>query len=399
MPLCTLSPQVKKEVTMPLLNVIDDGPGVPIESLLGRCVAVLGVRGSGKTNTATVLIEELLGRGIPLTIVDIEDEYWGLLELYDVVVVGYTEHCHVAASPRQAPALARMSIEKGVPVILSFLEHPKDEMFAFLHNYLREIWRAEAKLRRPYFVVLEEAHEFVPLHGTTRATETVERMSLRGRKRGISMILVSQRSAAVRKNVLTQADAYFLHRVTHPTDTSVYKAIVSRPAAEVQRFLDGGRVGQAMMLLDGSWSVVQVREQRCYHSGYTPSLNWVDPGLELRNASALVEAARSAIGGEREDVDPREALVQSLSGEFKQALGANERLQAENAKLRAELARASRLRLEFPPDLTLQVGRMIVCSHAQGTAFDFKPMNKNGRKRSKQTPDAQMGMFEEDDDA
>ena len=381
---------------MPLLNIIKGGPGVPLEDLLGRCVAVLGVRGSGKTNTTTILVEELLTNAIPLTIVDIEDEYWGLLEAHDVLVVGYTEHCHLAASPRQAPALARLSVQHGVPVILSFLDHPKAEMHEFLDAYVRTLWREEAKLRRPYFVVIEEAHEFVPLHGTTPVAETVERMTLRGRKRGLATILVSQRSAAVRKNVLTQADAYFLHRVTHPTDQGVYRQIVAKPTEWVKGFLDRARVGRAMMMLNGRWSVVQVREQHCWHAGYTPGLEWVNPDLRapsLREPASFIEAFREALGEEEAQMDPHEALIRGLSAELARAEAAIEKFQTENEKLRRELVRASRIRLEFPPDLTLQVARLIVCSAVQGTAFDLKPTNNDGRKQSKQAPDLQTKMF------
>ncbi len=38
-------------------------------SLVGKSAALLGITGSGKTNTAAVLIEELLSSGLPLTIV------------------------------------------------------------------------------------------------------------------------------------------------------------------------------------------------------------------------------------------------------------------------------------------------------------------------------------------
>ena len=381
---------------MPLLNIIKGGPGVPLEDLLGRCVAVLGVRGSGKTNTTTILVEELLTNAIPLTIVDIEDEYWGLLEAHDVLVVGYTEHCHLAASPRQAPALARLSVQHGVPVILSFLDHPKAEMHEFLDAYVRTLWREEAKLRRPYFVVIEEAHEFVPLHGTTPVAETVERMTLRGRKRGLATILVSQRSAAVRKNVLTQADAYFLHRVTHPTDQGVYRQIVAKPTEWVKGFLDRARVGRAMMMLNGRWSVVQVREQHCWHAGYTPGLEWVNPDMKvpsLREPASFIKAFEEALGEEKAQIDPREALLMGFSTELACAEAAIEKLQSKNEKLRRELARASKIKLEFPPDLTLQVAKLIVCSTVQGSAFDLKPTNNNGRKRPKQATDPQTKMF------
>ena len=45
------------------------------QTLVGRGIAVLGITGAGKTNTAAVLIEELLSNDLPLTIVDIEGEY------------------------------------------------------------------------------------------------------------------------------------------------------------------------------------------------------------------------------------------------------------------------------------------------------------------------------------
>ena len=56
------------------------------QDLVGRSIAMLGITGSGKTNTAAVLIEELLSNGLPLTIVDIEGEYWGLKEKFEVLV-------------------------------------------------------------------------------------------------------------------------------------------------------------------------------------------------------------------------------------------------------------------------------------------------------------------------
>ena len=388
---------------MPVLNILEDSSGVPLEDLMGRCVAVLGVRGSGKTNTATVLVEELLRHNVPLTVIDIEDEYYGLLEHHDMLVVGYSEHCHMAASPRQAPALARMSVQKGVPIILSFLEHPKAEMFGFLDAYLKTLWQEEAQLRRPYFVVTEEAHEFVPLHNTTPVTETVERMTLRGRKRGLATILVSQRSAAVRKNVLTQADAYFLHRVTHPTDTDVYRQIVAKPADWVKRFLNNAQVGQAMMMINGQWRVVTVREQDCFHAGYTPGADWVNPDLgepALREPVAFIEAFREALGDEEAQLDPQQALVQGLAVELARAEAAIENLKGENERLRGELARASRIRVEFPEDAVFHVGRMVVASAIQGDVSSLNGFERksNDRGSGRKPPREQLAMFGQDDD-
>lgn len=50
---------------------IASGVQLDINAFIGKSVALLGITGSGKTNTAAVLIEELLGQGLPMTIVDI----------------------------------------------------------------------------------------------------------------------------------------------------------------------------------------------------------------------------------------------------------------------------------------------------------------------------------------
>jgi DNA helicase HerA-like ATPase len=60
------------------LDIATPDLSLEVQAFVGRSVAVLGITGSGKTNTAAVLIEELLTQGLPMTIVDIEGEYWGL---------------------------------------------------------------------------------------------------------------------------------------------------------------------------------------------------------------------------------------------------------------------------------------------------------------------------------
>lgn len=59
------------------LKLADNLP-LPAE-LAGRRTAVFGISGSGKSNTATVLIENLLHAGEQVVLVDPKGEGWGLL--------------------------------------------------------------------------------------------------------------------------------------------------------------------------------------------------------------------------------------------------------------------------------------------------------------------------------
>jgi DNA helicase HerA-like ATPase len=48
----------------------------------------LGKSGSGKSNSASVVVEELLDDGYPVLIVDVDREYFGLKEEYELLHLG-----------------------------------------------------------------------------------------------------------------------------------------------------------------------------------------------------------------------------------------------------------------------------------------------------------------------
>lgn len=49
---------------------------LPIDAVT-ETFAILGIRGSGKTNTAGVIAEELLANGQQVVVVDPTDSWWG----------------------------------------------------------------------------------------------------------------------------------------------------------------------------------------------------------------------------------------------------------------------------------------------------------------------------------
>lgn len=130
------------------------------QTLVGRSIAVLGITGSGKTNTAAVLIEELLSNDLPLTIVDIEGEYWGLKERFEILVAGRSEHAELEIGPENAGKLAEISVKRGISVILDLSDFTQEESYEFLLEYFKSLWTTSSVTRQPYQIVLEEAHEF-----------------------------------------------------------------------------------------------------------------------------------------------------------------------------------------------------------------------------------------------
>ena len=276
------------------LNISKD-LNLDLETLIGQCISILGIRGSGKSNTAGVIFEELLSNNYPMSIVDIEGEYFGLKERYEVLVVGRGEGVEIEIDADCAGEIAQVSMESNVPVVLDLSGFLSDERTEILKAYLDSLWNLAGTLRRPYIIGIEEAHEFIPQGVKNELKELIARVALRGRKRGLGAIIVSQRSAKVDKDVLSQAGMLLLHRVVHDVDMRVYAELLPWRKSEVKEIIGALDTGDCIYVNGDTVLPIYVRERTTFHAGFTPSLEAVAaPELRRVNASIIqaIEAAR-----------------------------------------------------------------------------------------------------------
>ncbi len=265
-------------------------PTLDIADFVGKSIALLGITGSGKTNTAAVLIEEQLLHGLPMTIVDIEGEYWGLKERYDLLVVGRSEHSELPLTADTAATLAEVSLSRGVSVILDLSDYTQDESYELLIAYFTRLWEVAGTTKCPYQIILEEAHEWIPQGANTPLKQILTRIALRGRKRGLGIILMSQRSAKVEKDVLTQASLLFLHKVMHPIDIKVYKDLLPLPPARVEEMIGRLQPGGVLILHNHAVQSATIRLRHTFHAGSTPTMEaGAQPELKRVDASLLQE--------------------------------------------------------------------------------------------------------------
>jgi hypothetical protein len=286
---------------------------IQTQTLVGRSVAVLGITGSGKTNTAAVLIEELLSNGLPLTVVDIEGEYWGLKEKFEVLVAGRSQHAELVVGPNNAAQLAEISLKRGISIILDLSEFTQDEASEFLTQYFTSLWASSTSVKLPYQIVLEEAHEFVPQGMRTPLKQVLTRIALRGRKRGLGIILVSQRSAKVEKDVLTQTSLLFLHKVVHPVDLKVYKELIPLPAAQVEEMIRKLQPGEAVVVYNHQVHVVHIRHRHTFHVGSTPTHETVKQPKLRRIDEAMLRELRALLVNANNDESDRDDLAKLVS--------------------------------------------------------------------------------------
>lgn len=68
------------------------------------------------------------------------------------------------------------------------------------------------------WIMIDEAHEFLPHKGTTAATNALTTILREGRQPGVSLILASQQPGKIHTDVMTQADTVISHRLTAKVD-------------------------------------------------------------------------------------------------------------------------------------------------------------------------------------
>ena len=303
---------------------------LPVVELLTGRGFVTGKSGSGKSNTASVVAEKLLDGGYGLLIVDIDGEYYGLKEEYEILHVGADEECDIQVGPQHAEKIAQLALEKHVPIILdvsSFLDESKAN--ELLTEVARHLFAKEKKLKRPFLLVVEEVHEYLPEGGgLDECGRMLIKVAKRGRKHGLGMCGISQRPADVKKDFITQCDWLVWHRLTWQNDTKVVSRILGSDYADGVEELNDGE-GYLMTDWDEGVRQVQFQRKRTFDAGATPGLDDFErPELksvsddlvsDLEQITEEQQARRSRVKELERELKDRELRIEELESELEEA--------------------------------------------------------------------------------
>lgn len=319
----------------------------PLTDLLGESVAILGIKGSGKSNTAARLSEQMLAAGVPMVIVDIAGEYRWLKQRFALIVAGKGDEVDIElTTPGQAAALAVWSLRERMSVILDLSDYDEDLPFDILKAYFFALWKEARKLRRPYQILVEECHNFVPQGGSTPLTHLLTKIATEGRKRGLGIVMIGQRSARIDKNVLTQAGILMLHRVRHPSDISVYQDIVPEEKRRVKECVTGLATGEILLVTHTQVVVAQVLERETYHAGYTPGMDEVQTPTLTSVPTETIAALRDLLGNAEELPMLADSRVERLQATIDEQMARIAALELEKAELLQQVALLGNLKLE-----------------------------------------------------
>lgn len=142
--------------------------------------------------------------------------------------------------------------------------------------------RSDARLREEFglstplprvWMLLDEAHQFVPNGSTTLSKDQLIRWAKEGRQPGLSLVVASQQPSAIDPDVLSQCDIILSHKLTTRADMSALNSLSQDyMGGELRTFIKAlKRTGEAVLVDDERETVnmLRIRPRRSQHGGST----------------------------------------------------------------------------------------------------------------------------------
>jgi len=287
---------------------------LPLDAVTSTIV-VYGGKGMGKTNLASVLVEEFAVTGLRFAVIDPMGVWWGLRHSADgkgpgikALILGGI-HGDMPIEPTAGAVVADLVVDENESVIIDISRRADGSMWSiaervrFVTAYAKRLYQRQGEKRRPVMQVIDEAARFAPQivrHGESEVAACMGAIAViveEGRNVGIGVTLVTQRSARLNKDVAELADCVFAFRIAGPNSM---RAVLDWLGEHVEKasLKDFGEKlrslprGTALVVSPG-WlefeGIAEIRKRRTFDSSKTP-----EAGKEVRasGAGAKVDLAK-----------------------------------------------------------------------------------------------------------
>jgi hypothetical protein len=343
---------------------VADGLTLPLD-FITQSAALLAVRRAGKSNVAAVMAEQMHRAALPWVGIDPKGDWWGLRSDREGTGPGLPIpifgglHGDMPLLPEAGHLIAELIADENLTCVLDVSEFAsKAAQMRFLTDLAERLFRLHGKTPQPRHLFLEEADDFIPQRvgkEQARCVGAWTKLVKQGGSRGLGVTLISQRSAVVNKDALTQTETLIALRTTSPQDRKAISDWVSYHdvARELVDSLPGLDDGEAWVCSPhwlgkhGQPAIqrVQFRQRSTFDSGATPTLKQRRKPAELADIDLGALAGRMEAVTEKAAQDDPRALRQRIATLERQARTARPaaspdmaRLAAENAGLRQQLA-------------------------------------------------------------
>jgi hypothetical protein len=258
---------------------------LPLESVT-QTFAILAKRGVGKTHTASVMAEELIKANLHTVIIDPIGVWWGLRASADgkteglpITILG-GDHGDVPLEVTAGQLIADVIVDDHLSCILDLSLFRKGEQVRFMTDFSERLYHRN---RDPLHLIIDEADAYAPqkpMGGEQRLLGAMEDLVRRGRARGLGMTLVTQRSAVLNKNLLTQVETLVALRTIAPQDRNEIDEWIKvhgtpEQRDEMMKSLPSLPIGTAWFWSPGWLDVFQrvaIRRRETFDSSATPKV-------------------------------------------------------------------------------------------------------------------------------
>lgn len=303
-------------------RVGDRDLGISAQEIVTGRTCVIAQSGAGKSWGIAVLCEHLCRSYIGFCLIDTEGEYFSLKDRFPIIWIGSDESCDYDIESVDLHSIMREAIISSRFIVFDVSEVDMRVKATALVNILYEL---ESELRRPFLLIVEEADKFIPQ--SRDSIKMIEEISRRGRKRGLGLLVATQRPSLVQKNVLSQCNNQIIGKLTIDNDLkAVSHFFDSRKEVEELITLDPGEFF-VMGGLVREKTLMKFGERETQHRGVTPQILPGRPPEMRETDTVLVPEAKP----ERSQLPPEPLLVDEEDSELIPAFPTDEDDETKNA--------------------------------------------------------------------
>ncbi len=274
---------------------------LPLEAVT-ETFGLLAARGAGKSNAARVLAEEMHAAGLHFVAVDPVGAWFGLRSSRDGKSPGLAipilggKRGDVPLERSGGQLVADLIVDQRISCVLDVSGFDSEAAKkAFLLDFARRLYQRNEE---PLHLFLEEADDYIPqrpMRDEAQLLRAWENIVRRGRARGLGMTLITQRSAAINKSVLTQVQTLIAMRTTGPQDRAAIEEWLKYhdQSREILASLAGLESGEAWVWSPqflGRTVRTRFRLSSTLDSGATPKV-----GRERRAPATLADVDLGAL--------------------------------------------------------------------------------------------------------
>jgi len=238
---------------------------INVDDMVEYHSAILGVTGTGKTEVALDVVRHAASKGIKVFCVDFTGDYQSRLKdlkpifpksddaaLKELDAKLFAVQTGTYGAPEEKKALnaflktTNTKVETEVSdfltgkdgvAILELTEIANtDATLRMTELYLSAImnWAKNNRNTQKVLIVLEEAHTIIPeVRGAGFSFDTqfvvnrIGQIALQGRKYGVGLMVISQRTALVSKTILSQCNTFLTHSLIDQTSLNFLQSVYS----------------------------------------------------------------------------------------------------------------------------------------------------------------------------